>query len=68
MRVVIGNRVLNHQWMGLLKVQEFRAVWEKGKTAKFMMDLRNEGFPDLASADEELLQTISKTKHGQRIC
>ena len=26
MRVVIVNSVLHHQWMGLLKVQEFRAA------------------------------------------
>jgi len=56
MRAVIGNRVLHHQWVGLLKVQEFRSAWQQGATARFMMELRNEGFPDLALAGEELLQ------------
>ncbi len=55
-RAVLGDRVLQHPWAGLLKVQVFRAVWQQGTAAKFMGQLREEGFPDLALAGEELLQ------------
>ncbi len=57
MRVVIDNRVLHHQWMGLLKVQEFRSGCQQGETTRFMMEIRTEGFPDLSLGGEELLQT-----------
>jgi hypothetical protein len=53
---VLGDRVLQHPWAGLLKVQEFRAACQQGTAAKFMGQLREEGFPDLALAGEGLLQ------------
>jgi hypothetical protein len=56
MRAVLGDRVLQHPWSGLLKVQAFRAVWQQDTATKFMGHLREEGFPDLALAGEELLQ------------
>ena len=56
MRSVLGDRILQHPWAGLLKVQAFRAAWQKGTAAKFMEHLRGEGFPDLTLAGEELLQ------------
>ena len=57
MRTVLGDRILQHPWAGLLKVQAFRAAWQKGTAAKFMEQLRGEGFPDLSLVGEELLQT-----------
>jgi hypothetical protein len=56
MRTVLGDRVLQHPWEGLLKVLAFRAAWQQGTAAKFMEQLRKEGSPDLALAGEELLQ------------
>ena len=56
MRAVLGDRVLLHQWVGLLKVQDFRAAWQRGMASKFLEQLRWEGSPDLALAGEELLQ------------
>jgi hypothetical protein len=55
-RAVLGDRVLQHPWAGLLKVQAFREAWQQGTATKFMGQLREEGFPDLALAGEELLQ------------
>jgi hypothetical protein len=57
---VLGDRVLQHPWEGLLKVQAFRAAWQQGTATKFMEQLREEGSPDLALAGEELLQAESR--------
>jgi hypothetical protein len=60
MRTVLGDRVLQHPWEGLLKVQVFRVTCQQGTTTKFMEQLREEGSPDLSLAGEELLQTESR--------
>jgi hypothetical protein len=44
---------LQDPWEGLLKVQEFRSVWEKGTTMKFLEQLREEVSPDLTLVGEE---------------
>ena len=56
MRSVISDRVLLHQWVGLLKVQDFMTACQQGTTTKFMEQLRWEGSPDLTLVGEELLQ------------
>ena len=53
---MLGDRVFQHQWAGLTKVQDFRSAWQQGTAAKFMEKLREEGSPDLSLSGEELLQ------------
>ena len=49
MRSVLGDRVLQHPWPGLLKVQTFRAAWQQGTAAKFYGTGQRRGLPGLGT-------------------
>ena len=61
---MIGDRVLQHEWVVLLKVQDLRSVWELGTVTKFKEHLMEEGSPDLTLVVPRRVERSSDQVYG----